>query len=146
MYNDVSEQPATWINSVDDKHSQSLSFVSTLVPDYATSHPSDMSVHVYQTTQCHILLICQYTCTRLHEVTFFWYVSTVVPNYTRSHSSNMSVHLYQTAWSHIILICHYTCTRLHEVTFFWYVSTLVPNYTTSHPIDTSSQIYHEELK
>jgi hypothetical protein len=126
-----------------------------------TANPSHLSVHLYQTTQHHIPLICQYTCTRLHnvtsvicqytctklhEVTFFRYVSTVVPNYTRSHSSNMSVHLYQTAWSHIILICHYTCIRLYDVTFFWYVSTLVPNYTTSHPIDTSSQIYHEKLK
>lgn len=47
MCDDVSEQLATWINSVDDKQSQSLSFVSTLVPDYTTSLTSDMSVNMY---------------------------------------------------------------------------------------------------
>ena len=129
MCNDVSDQHATWINSIDDKHSQSLSFVSTLVPDYTTSHSSDMSVNVYQTTQCHIPLICQYTCTRLHEVTFFWYVSTVVPNYTRSHSSDMSVQLYQTTRGHILLICQYTCTKLHNITSYRHIFTVPPRGT-----------------
>jgi len=56
MRNDVSEWLATWINSVNDEQSQSLSFVSIIVPDYTTLHPSDMSVHMYQNTH-HICLM-----------------------------------------------------------------------------------------
>ena len=47
MYTDVSEEPAACVISVDDEDSRSVSFVSTLVPDYTMSHLIDTSSQLH---------------------------------------------------------------------------------------------------